>query len=113
MKRLVVSGIDCGSCEVADTWRSRRKGLLNRDGITGSMLLTPCKSVHTLGMRFDLDIAFLRGGGANGSFTVLRTYQRRRNRLGVTLLRASAVLEAESGSFAEWGLVPGAVVNIA
>lgn len=113
MMRLVVGTIDCGVCEVSSTWRTRRKGLLHRDGIAGSMLLTPCRSVHTIGMRFDLDIAFLRRNGLDGSFTVLRTYQRRKNRFGVTVLRSSAVLEAESGSFAAWGLLAGSVVTIA
>ena len=46
---------------VADRMLSRMRGLLGRDGLpdgTG-MLLSPCNSIHTVGMRFPLDVIFL------------------------------------------------------
>ena len=41
-----------------DTRSARRKGLLGRDGIDGALLLVPARSVHTIGMRFPLDVAW-------------------------------------------------------
>lgn len=47
--------------EIANTFLSRIKGLLTRDGFgdCNGMLLTPCGYVHTFGMKFDIDLVFL------------------------------------------------------
>lgn len=45
----------------------RARGLLGRSpswlGAGGLLVLAPCRSVHTFGMRHPLDIAFIDGGG--------------------------------------------------
>lgn len=46
---------------IADGAWARMRGLLGRSGLpdgTG-MLLSPCNSIHTMGMRFPLDVIFL------------------------------------------------------
>ena len=45
----------------ANTFLSRFKGLLGSNGLDcgQALLITPCNSVHTIGMRFPIDIAFL------------------------------------------------------
>jgi uncharacterized protein len=45
--------------------KSRRKGLLGRDGLAEShaLVLAPCGAVHTFGMRFPIDVLFI---GADG-----------------------------------------------
>lgn len=88
--------------EVADTRAARRRGLLGRDGVDGGLVLTPARAVHTLGMRFDLDVAYLDRDGV-----VLEVRRMRRNRLGRPRWRARAVLEAEAGAFERWGLGVG------
>jgi uncharacterized membrane protein (UPF0127 family) len=95
------------SVDVADTRRSRRRGLLGRDGIDGALVLRPARAVHTLGMRFDLDVAFV---GTDG--TVLDVVRMRRNRLGLPRWRARSVIEAEAGAFDRWGLRVGDVVEL-
>lgn len=96
---LVRDGERICAVEVAGTFRDRSRGLLGRDGIDGALLLRPAASVHTFGMRFDLDVAFL-----DRDLTVLRVVTMRRNRLGRLVLRARCVLEAEAGAFERWGL---------
>jgi uncharacterized membrane protein (UPF0127 family) len=93
--------------EVASTRRARRRGLLGRDGIDGALLLTPTRSVHTVGMRFDLDVAYLSREGV-----VLEVARMRRNRVGRPRWRARAVLEAEAGAFERWGFGVGDVVEM-
>lgn len=66
------------------------------------MLLTPARSVHSLGMRFPLDVAWCDRG-----LTVLRVARLPRNRVTKPVIRASVVLEAEAGTFARWNLTPG------
>lgn len=90
------------SLEVADTRSSRRRGLLGRDSLDGALLLEPARSVHTLGMRFAIDVAWL-----DGDLTVLRMTRVPRNRLTRPVLRGRSVLEAEAGAFERWGLQVG------
>ena len=53
------------SVELANTRATRRKGLLGRDGLAAgcAMLLTPCNAVHTIGMRFAIDVVFVDSKG--------------------------------------------------
>ncbi|MFB6832063.1 DUF192 domain-containing protein [Streptomyces hydrogenans] len=94
--------------EVAASYRARRRGLLGRDGIAGAMLLTPANSVHTFGMRFPIDVAYL-----DLRLRVLAVVTMRPGRLGLPRPRARHVLEAEAGAMAGWGLRPGVVVTVA
>jgi uncharacterized protein len=102
MPWLLRDGEVLASLEVADQRSSRRKGLLGRDSIEGALLLVPARSVHTIGMRFPIDVAWL-----DADLTVLRTARLVRNRLSRPVLRARGVLEAEAGSFARWGVQVG------
>jgi uncharacterized membrane protein (UPF0127 family) len=99
---LLRDGEVLASLEVADTREGRRRGLLGRDGIEGVLLLVPARSVHTLGMRFPIDVAWL-----DAELNVLRTARLARHRLSRPVIRARVVLEAEAGSFARWGLQVG------
>ncbi len=106
--RLLVEGRDVGPVEVARSFRDRSRGLLGRDGVEGALLIRPGSSIHTFGMRFDLDVAHL-----DGDLRVLRTATTPRNRLGPLVRRTRAVLEAEAGAFARWGLRAGDRVEVA
>jgi len=66
------------------------------------MLLKPATSVHTLRMRFDIDVAF-----CDRDLVVIDVVTMRRNRLGLPRRRSRAVLEAEAGRFIQWGLERG------
>ena len=95
------------SLEVAETSADRRRGLLGRDGIEGAFLLRPARSVHTLGMRFAIDVAHLDPDG-----TVLRVATMKPWRIGAPVLAARSVVEAEAGSFARWGVTLGDVLEV-
>jgi uncharacterized membrane protein (UPF0127 family) len=51
--------------EVAVTRRDRRKGLLGRSGLdpASAIIIAPCFSIHTLIMRFDIDVIFVDEDG--------------------------------------------------
>jgi uncharacterized membrane protein (UPF0127 family) len=70
MKILKVTNARTGSelaswVGLADWWWRRAVGLLGRTSLDDDegLLLRPCSSVHTLGMRFAIDVAFLDSGG--------------------------------------------------
>ncbi len=88
--------------ELADDRRSRRRGLLGRDGVEGALLLTRARSVHTIGMRFPIDVAF-----CDSDLRVLRTVTMARHRVGRPCMKARCVIEVEAGTFAHWELRPG------
>ena len=93
--------------EVAASRRDRMRGLLGRDGIDGALILRPCRSVHALGMRFPIDVAFCDRG-----LRVLRTVELGPNRVTRPSLRGCCVIEAERGAFERWKLRPGDVLEI-
>jgi len=99
---LLREGEVLASLEVAPTRRARARGLLGRDGIDGALMLSPSRSVHTLGMRFAIDVAF-----CDGELRVLRVVTMPRYRLSRPMWRARSVIEAEAGAFARWNLRPG------
>ena len=47
------------SADIADDRASRRRGLRGRDGLEGALVLRPCRWVHTIGMRFPIDVVYL------------------------------------------------------
>jgi uncharacterized membrane protein (UPF0127 family) len=104
---LVSDGRVLASAEVASTGRDRRRGLLGRDGIDGALLLERVRWVHTIGMRFAIDVAYLDGEGH-----VLKTVRMGRQRVGVPVPRSRRVIEAEAGAFARWGLHVGDVIEV-
>lgn len=70
-------------------------------------MLPRCRWVHTLGMRFPLDVAYLDEKGV-----VVKTVQMHRHRVGAPVWRARTVVEAELGAFGRWGLHVGDVVEL-
>lgn len=93
--------------EIAASYRARTRGLLSRDGIDGALLLSPSGSVHTIGMRFPIDVAYL-----TKDMRVLRVVRMKRHRLGMIRFRSRHVLEAEWGAFDRWGVKPGAQLSV-
>ena len=104
---LISSGRVLASAHVADSRRDRRRGLLGRSSFDGAFVLPRCRSVHSIGMRFDLDIAFLDQDGQVVKIAVLR-----RNRICSPARSASTLIEAERGAFDRWGLRVGDRLDI-
>lgn len=105
---LTCDGEPAAPLEIAASYRARTRGLLGRDGVEGAILLTPSTSVHTVRMRFGIDVAYL-----DRALRVISVVQMRPNRVGMVRPRARHVLEAEWGAFARWGIRPGAQLGIA
>jgi uncharacterized membrane protein (UPF0127 family) len=95
------------SLEVASGPRARMRGLLGRDGIEGALLLRPARSIHTLGMRFSIDVAH-----CDRAMIVLRVTTMPRHRIGMPVPRSHSIIEAEAGAFAHWNLRPGDQLDV-
>ena len=99
---LLRDGEVLAALEVAEGFGARSRGLLGREGIDGAILLRPARSVHSLGMKFAIDVAF-----CDTDLTVLRTVCLPPGRMTRPSLRRGCVIEAESGAFDRWRLRPG------
>ncbi|MDP1793246.1 MAG: DUF192 domain-containing protein [Acidimicrobiales bacterium] len=93
--------------EVADSVASRLRGLLGRDGLEGAFLIKPAASVHTIGMKFPIDVAY-----CGKDLRVLDCLTMKPNRVGVFRPHARCVIEAEAGAFERWALKRGDVLEI-
>jgi uncharacterized membrane protein (UPF0127 family) len=80
--------------------------LLREGEVLASLEIPATRSVHTMGMRFPIDVAFCEAEGER-EFVVLRIVQMRRGRVSRPSLSSRAVIEAEAGAFARWNLRPG------
>jgi uncharacterized protein len=90
---------------VADSWWTRFRGLLALPRLaTGDgLLLMECGSVHTMGMTYPIDVAFLdRDGRVVRSLSRLAPW-----RLGVGGPDAVHALELPPGRLEQTGIVPG------
>ena len=70
-------------------------------------MLSKCRSVHTIGMKFAIDVAYLDAEGI-----VLKAAHMGRFRIGLPVWKARTVVEAEAGAFARWGLHVGLVIEL-
>lgn len=88
---------------IADRWWERARGVLGRPPLPPGqgLLLSPCSSVHGIGMTRSLDLAFLDAGG-----TILRLAPLRP--MGLAWHRqATQVLELACGEIQRLGLQCG------
>jgi len=90
---------------VADAWWPRLRGLLARPPLESGegLLLVDCSSVHTIGMRYPIDIAFLDAKGR--VVRSIAALQPGRVRLGGP--GAVHTLELPAGCLGATGTVPG------
>ena len=109
MAWLVREGDVLASADVARRWRERSVGLLGRDAgsVTGALVLRPGRQVHTLGMRFAIDVAFCDREGV-----VLRAVTVPPWRVTRVVWRSGFVVEAAAGSFERWHLEAGDTIEV-
>ena len=99
---LLVDGRRVAPLERPATRRARGRGLLGRTGTHGAVLLAPAGSVHTVGMRFAIDVAL-----CTSDLRVVAVNTLVPGRLTLPRWGVRAVVEAQAGSFQRWGLEPG------
>ena len=95
------------SLEVASSARRRARGLLGRDALEGALWLPRTRSVHTLGMRFAIDVAYCDAEGQVLAIVTMRPW-----RLGRPRLRARSVVEAQAGNLQRWGITAGSTLEV-
>ncbi len=88
--------------EMASSAAERRNGLRGRARFDGALHLDGTRTVHTLGVAFPIDVAFL-----SGDLRVLRVAQLKPWRVALGGPAARSVVQAEAGSLERWGVRVG------
>ena len=81
---------------------SNNRSLRGRSGCDGAVVLLRARAVHTIGMRFGIDVAFCDHDMVVIDVTSLRPW-----RMSLPRRRGRSVVEAQAGSFERWGLRVG------
>jgi hypothetical protein len=90
-------------CALAMTDTPSERGVLRgRDGCEGGLHLDGARAVHTAGMRFPVDVAFL-----SEDLTVLRLTTLRPWRLALGGRGARSAVQTEGGALERWGVRVG------
>jgi len=95
--------------ELALDSRSRRRGLLGRDTLDrgAALIIAPCSSIHTLFMRFAIDVVFVARDGR-----VLKTYSTLVPWRIALSIGAFAVIELPAGTIAQADAKPGDTLQL-
>ena len=107
MAWLVHDGKVLATLERADSLRQRTLGLLGKADYDGALLLEKTRSIHTMGMKFPIDVAF-----CDDDLRVLRIVTVPRHRITRPELRASCAIETEAGRFGHWEIHVGDQLEI-
>jgi len=103
-------GVVCERCVVAESARSRSRGLLGRSELPAGegILLRPASSIHMFFMRFAIDAVFL-----SRDLTVLKVVSDLGPWRMASRRRAHAVLELPAGACARRGVREGDRLELA
>lgn len=99
---LVKNARVLASIEVHRTRMAKAKGLLGRDSLEGAIMLVDTKSVHTVAMKFHIDVAFL-----DEYNRVIKIVRMPPHRVSPYVMKAKSVIEVEAGTLARWGVQVG------
>jgi len=104
IRNLIRGTILATDAGVADTSAKRNTGLLRHKSLPRgeALFITPCEGVHTVGMKFPIDVLFL-----SRQRTVVKITEAMKPWRISLCLRAHSVLELPAGMAAETGTLPG------
>ncbi len=104
-KELLINNRAVAAALIANTFRTRLRGMLFRNPLPDAMLIQPTNAVHGIGMTQSLDVAFVDAAGAVLQISRLSPF-------GFKSCRgAASALEAPAGNFAKWNLQVGDVLE--
>ena len=96
---------------VASDWLMRLKGLLGYSSLAAGkgLILIPCHSVHTIGMNFTIDVAFVDSSNE----IIFLIDHMKPWRFSPIIRRSAFVIEAAAGEFKKTGTVVGDRLELA
>jgi hypothetical protein len=111
MSWLVRDGDVLATVDEATSGPDRVRGLWHRPAPTGALVLRPPFVLHTLGLPYAVDVAFLEDG-TDGRMAVTETVRLPRYRVARPRIGAKLLVVAADGAFERWRLAVGDEVEI-
>ena len=104
IRNITRNTVLASSADVADTSKKRRTGLLRHTSLPEGegLWIAPCEGVHTVGMKFPIDVLFL-----NKTRKVLKIRKAMQPFRLALCLRADSVLELPAGTTEKTDTAPG------
>jgi uncharacterized protein len=93
--------------EMTDSFGERVRGLLGRDRCEGGLHLAGARAVHTIGVDFPVDVAFL-----TADLVVARMVRLPPWRVALPRRGVRSALQTEAGSLDRWGVRVGDQLEI-
>ncbi len=106
MSWLLVDGNPVASAESINGPVKKMVGLLGKKDYDGAAVFSRLKSVHTVGMKFAVDVAFV-----DKQDTVIKIYSLDPYRFVFFVPNSKMVIEAQAGAFYRWSLKPGSKIE--
>lgn len=113
MKKIIIiknNKVITKNAELADTFFSRFRGLMFRKSIADdyALYITPCNQIHTLNMKFPIDVVYLSESGE-----VIKTdVNVQPGKICKTVKNADSVIELKSFMSKEFGIRAGDIIKI-
>ena len=85
--------------EMTESLRERVRGLVGRERCEGGLHLAGARAVHTAGVKFPLDVAFL-----SEDLVVMQMVRLPPWRIALPRPGARSVLQTEAGALERWGV---------
>lgn len=105
---LLCDGREVAPVHIAASRRARYRGLIGEHTLHGAILLLRTNGIHTVGMHFAIDVAYL-----SRDLTVIEVVHLKPNRWSRNRLRARHTLEAAAGQLRQWGISDGCHLSVA
>jgi uncharacterized membrane protein (UPF0127 family) len=111
MSWLVRDGDVLATLDEATSMPDRLRGLWHRPAPQGALLLRPPFVLHTVGLPYTVDVAFL-DGGTDGRMAVTETVRMAPFRVARPRLGTKMIVVAADGAFERWRLSVGDELEI-
>ena len=95
------------SADIANTAKSRRRGLIGQTSIDSALVISPCKWIHTIGMKCAIDVLYLDATGL-----VVKTEHLKPMRVAAPVSRSKTIIEMASGSIERCGVRIGDLIEV-
>jgi uncharacterized protein len=90
------------SVNIASARVDKRRGLKAFDDAEIPLVIQPCNWVHSIGMKFPIDVVYL-----DENDVIVKIAHLKQNRIALPRRRAIRVVETAPGAFRHWGLKVG------
>ncbi len=104
---LMCEGKVLASADIANTAKSRRRGLIGQTSIDSALVISPCKWIHSFGMKCAIDVLYLDATGL-----VVKTQQLKPMRVAAPVGRSKTIVEMSAGLIERFGVRVGDLIEV-